>query len=84
MVRENLQVKEKWAELDRLKNTFAKRASEFLRNYFASLVDFMISDKSYFSQVFKDALTFFIISSYGNFKFLLIPWITTAWTTEET
>ncbi|XP_022894379.1 exocyst complex component SEC3A-like [Olea europaea var. sylvestris] len=43
-------VKEKWAELDRLKNTFAKRASEFLRNYFASLVDFMISDKSYFSQ----------------------------------
>lgn len=56
MARENLQVKEKWAELDRLKNTFAKRASEFLRNYFASLVDFMISDKSYFSQVFKDIL----------------------------
>ncbi|KAL2504144.1 Exocyst complex component SEC3A [Abeliophyllum distichum] len=43
-------VKEKWAELDRMKNNFAKRASEFLRNYFASLVDFMISDKSYFSQ----------------------------------
>ncbi|KAG8389979.1 hypothetical protein BUALT_Bualt01G0035700 [Buddleja alternifolia] len=43
-------VREKRAELDKLKNTFVKRASEFLRNYFASLVDFMISDKSYFSQ----------------------------------
>ncbi|GFQ04211.1 exocyst complex component sec3a [Phtheirospermum japonicum] len=42
--------REKCAELDRLKNTFVRRASEFLRNYFASLVDFMISDKSYFSQ----------------------------------
>lgn len=48
-----LQVKEKRAELDKLKNTFVKRASEFLRNYFASLVDFMISDKSYFSQVLQ-------------------------------
>ncbi|KAK3023395.1 hypothetical protein RJ639_044728 [Escallonia herrerae] len=43
-------VKEKRAELDKLKTTFVRRASEFLRNYFASLVDFMISDKSYFSQ----------------------------------
>ncbi|GKV04756.1 hypothetical protein SLEP1_g16871 [Rubroshorea leprosula] len=43
-------VKEKRAELEKLKATFVKRASEFLRNYFASLVDFMISDKSYFSQ----------------------------------
>ncbi|KAK4434477.1 Exocyst complex component SEC3A [Sesamum alatum] len=43
-------VREKRTELDKLKNTFVKRASEFLRNYFASLVDFMISDKSYFSQ----------------------------------
>ncbi|CAA0841770.1 Exocyst complex component SEC3A [Striga hermonthica] len=43
-------VREKRAELDMLKNTFVKRAIEFLRNYFASLVDFMISDKSYFSQ----------------------------------
>ncbi|KAL0392014.1 UNVERIFIED_CONTAM: Exocyst complex component SEC3A [Sesamum radiatum] len=43
-------VREKRAELDKLRNTFVKRASEFLRNYFASLVDFMISDKSYFSQ----------------------------------
>ncbi|KAL2454988.1 Exocyst complex component SEC3A [Abeliophyllum distichum] len=43
-------VREKRAELNKLKTTFVKRASEFLRNYFASLVDFMISDKSYFSQ----------------------------------
>ncbi|KAF3778979.1 Exocyst complex component [Nymphaea thermarum] len=43
-------VKEKRLELEKLKTTFVKRASEFLRNYFASLVDFMISDKSYFSQ----------------------------------
>ncbi|KAL3505243.1 hypothetical protein ACH5RR_035084 [Cinchona calisaya] len=43
-------VREKRAELDKLKATFVQRASEFLRNYFASLVDFMISDKSYFSQ----------------------------------
>jgi hypothetical protein len=47
-----IQVKEKRAELEKLKSTFVRRASEFLRNYFASLVDFMISDKSYFSQVF--------------------------------
>lgn len=43
-------VKEKRAELEKLKTTFVRRASEFLRTYFASLVDFMISDKSYFSQ----------------------------------
>ncbi|OVA05191.1 Exocyst complex [Macleaya cordata] len=43
-------VKEKRIELEKLKTTFVRRASEFLRNYFASLVDFMISDKSYFSQ----------------------------------
>ncbi|XP_010525629.1 PREDICTED: exocyst complex component SEC3A [Tarenaya hassleriana] len=43
-------VKEKRAELEIIKATFVRRASEFLRNYFASLVDFMISDKSYFSQ----------------------------------
>ncbi|KAG6408696.1 hypothetical protein SASPL_131715 [Salvia splendens] len=43
-------VREKRAELDKLRNNFVKRASEFLRNYFTSLVDFMISDKSYFSQ----------------------------------
>ncbi|KAK8943335.1 Exocyst complex component SEC3A [Platanthera guangdongensis] len=43
-------VREKHAELEKLKNTFVWRASEFLRNYFASLVDFMITDKTYFSQ----------------------------------
>uniref|UniRef100_A0A0D6QYJ6 Exocyst complex component Sec3 PIP2-binding N-terminal domain-containing protein n=1 Tax=Araucaria cunninghamii TaxID=56994 RepID=A0A0D6QYJ6_ARACU len=43
-------VREKRAELEKLKTTFVRRASEFLRNYFASLVDFMISDKTYFSQ----------------------------------
>ncbi|KAG9138595.1 hypothetical protein Leryth_012935 [Lithospermum erythrorhizon] len=43
-------VREKRAELDKLKTTFVRRASEFLRNYFSSLVDFMLSDKSYFSQ----------------------------------
>ncbi|KAG7594368.1 F-box associated domain type 1 [Arabidopsis thaliana x Arabidopsis arenosa] len=43
-------VNEKRAELEKLKATFVRRASEFLRNYFASLVDFIVSDKSYFSQ----------------------------------
>ncbi|XP_042509013.1 exocyst complex component SEC3A-like isoform X3 [Macadamia integrifolia] len=43
-------VREKRAELEKLKTTFVRRASEFLRSYFASLVDFMIGDKSYFSQ----------------------------------
>ncbi|XP_068656095.1 exocyst complex component SEC3A-like [Aristolochia californica] len=43
-------VKEKRAELEKLKAAFVRRASDFLRNYFASLVDFMIHDKSYFSQ----------------------------------
>ncbi|KAL5730485.1 Exocyst complex component S3A [Ranunculus cassubicifolius] len=43
-------VKEKQAELKIIKSTFTRRASEFLRNYFANLVDFMINDKSYFSQ----------------------------------
>ncbi|GAB2271876.1 Exocyst complex component S3A [Dionaea muscipula] len=43
-------VKGKKAELEKLKSTFVRRASDFLGNYFASLVDFMISDKSYFSQ----------------------------------
>ncbi|KAF8377471.1 hypothetical protein HHK36_030849 [Tetracentron sinense] len=43
-------VKDKRMELEKLKTTFVRRASEFLRSYFASLVDFMISEKSYFSQ----------------------------------
>lgn len=51
-----LQVKEKKAELEKMKSTFVRRATEFLRNYFASLVDFMISDKSYFSQVLHSVL----------------------------
>jgi hypothetical protein len=46
-----LQVKDKRAELEKLKATFVRRASDFLRSYFSNLVDFMISDKSYFSQV---------------------------------
>lgn len=45
------QVREKRAELDKLKTTFVRRASEFLESYFARLVDFMVTDKSYFSQV---------------------------------
>ncbi|XP_051139277.1 exocyst complex component SEC3A-like isoform X2 [Andrographis paniculata] len=43
-------VTEKQSELDRLKSTFVRKATEFLGNYFASLVDFMLNDKSYFSQ----------------------------------
>lgn len=54
-----LQIRDKRAELQKLKNTFVRRASEFLRNYFSSLVDFMISDKSYFSQVFICSITLF-------------------------
>ncbi|KAJ8431355.1 hypothetical protein Cgig2_002078 [Carnegiea gigantea] len=44
-------VKEKKGELEILKVSFVQRASEFLTNYFASLVDFMLNDKSYFSRV---------------------------------
>lgn len=43
-------VREKKGEIQLLRSTFVRRASEFLQNYFASLVDFMINDKSYFSQ----------------------------------
>ncbi|KAL5074011.1 hypothetical protein RYX36_012995 [Vicia faba] len=42
--------KEKRGELQIIKSTFVRRASEFLRNYFATFVDFMMSDKNYFSQ----------------------------------
>ncbi|KAF8775130.1 hypothetical protein HU200_004941 [Digitaria exilis] len=42
-------VREKKAELEKLKTTFVRRASEFLRNYFSSC-GLLISDKSYFSQ----------------------------------
>ncbi|KAG6545685.1 hypothetical protein Mapa_012870 [Marchantia paleacea] len=43
-------VRDKRAELEKLKATFVRRASDFLKTYFSKLVDFMISDKSYFSQ----------------------------------
>ncbi|CAH2042106.1 unnamed protein product [Thlaspi arvense] len=43
-------VKEKRGELGILKTAFARRASEFLRNYFVGLVDYMLNDKNYFSQ----------------------------------
>ncbi|KAL2610060.1 hypothetical protein R1flu_028633 [Riccia fluitans] len=43
-------VKDKRAELEKLKAAFVRRASDFLKTYFSKLVDFMISDKSYFSQ----------------------------------
>ncbi|CAN6371729.1 unnamed protein product [Urochloa humidicola] len=43
-------VKEKRAEFVLLKCTFVRRASEFLRNYFPSLIDSMLNDKGNFSQ----------------------------------
>ncbi|KAL3678385.1 hypothetical protein R1sor_021341 [Riccia sorocarpa] len=43
-------VREKRAELEKLKTTVVRRASDFLKTYFSKVVDFMISDKSYFSQ----------------------------------
>jgi hypothetical protein len=46
-----IQVREKRAEFVLLKCTFVRRAAEFLRNYFPSLIDSMLNDKSNFSQV---------------------------------
>jgi len=43
-------VREKRAEFVLLKCTFVRRASEFLRNYFPSLIDSMLNDKANFSQ----------------------------------
>ncbi|XP_006662901.1 exocyst complex component SEC3A-like isoform X1 [Oryza brachyantha] len=43
-------IREKRAEFVLLKCTFVRRASEFLRNYFPSLIDFMLNDKGNFSQ----------------------------------
>ncbi|CAN1161933.1 Exocyst complex component SEC3A [Linum perenne] len=43
-------VREKRGELAILKATFVRRAAEFLGNYFANLVDFMMNEKNYFSQ----------------------------------
>jgi hypothetical protein len=73
-----IQVREKRAELEKLKTTFVKRASEFLRNYFSSLVDFMISDKSYFSQVyFFEMGEFCLAPSLKIHKFIyLLKWFT--------
>ena len=46
-----IKVREKRAEFVLLKCTFVRRASEFLRNYFPSLIDSMLNDKANFSQV---------------------------------
>ncbi|XP_027354856.1 exocyst complex component SEC3A-like [Abrus precatorius] len=43
-------VKEKRGELQIIKSTFVGRASEYVRSYFATFVDFMLNDKNYFSQ----------------------------------
>ncbi|OQU83307.1 hypothetical protein SORBI_3005G106700 [Sorghum bicolor] len=43
-------VREKRAEFVLLKCTFVRRASEFLRNYFPSLIDSMLNDKGNFSE----------------------------------
>ncbi|KAK7401116.1 hypothetical protein VNO78_12431 [Psophocarpus tetragonolobus] len=43
-------VKEKRGELQIIKSTFVGKASEYLRSYFASFVEFMLNDKNYFSQ----------------------------------
>uniref|UniRef100_A0ACD6A309 Uncharacterized protein n=1 Tax=Avena sativa TaxID=4498 RepID=A0ACD6A309_AVESA len=43
-------VREKRAEFVLLKCTFVRRAAEFLRNYFPSLIDSMLNDKGNFSQ----------------------------------
>jgi len=48
-----VQVKEKRGELQIIKSTFVGKASEYMRNYFATFVDFMLNDKNYFSQVFS-------------------------------
>ena len=47
-----LQVREKRAELDIIKLTFARKACQYLRDYFANSVDSMMNDKSSFSQVY--------------------------------
>ncbi|CAN6459902.1 unnamed protein product [Victoria cruziana] len=43
-------VKERYLELEKLKAVFVRRASEFLRSYIFNLVEFMLNDKSHFSQ----------------------------------
>lgn len=71
-----VQVREKRAELEKLKTTFVKRASEFLRNYFSSLVDFMINDKSYFSQVILEMGDICLAFSFESSQFDLLKWFT--------
>lgn len=43
-------VREKHAELGNLKDVFLSRATQFLSNYFSSVVESMLNDKSAFSQ----------------------------------
>jgi len=57
-----VQVKDKRLELEKLKSTFVRRASDFLRKYFSSVVDFMISDKTYFSQVSVQSINSLVIN----------------------
>ena len=51
LICKHIQIREKRAEFVLLKCTFVRRASEFLRNYFPSLIDSMLNDKGNFSQV---------------------------------
>ncbi|CAJ2643115.1 exocyst complex component SEC3A-like isoform X2 [Trifolium pratense] len=54
--------KEKRGELQIIKSIFVTKVSEFLRNYFATFVDFLMNDKSYFSQVFSAYIIYGIIN----------------------
>lgn len=71
-----VQVKDKRLELEKLKSTFVRRASDFLRKYFSSVVDFMISDKTYFSQVKLHTINTFVINQLqqlvGCLKILML------------
>lgn len=65
-----MQVKERKGELEILKSNFIHCASGFLRNTFVNLVDFMLNDKNYFSQVFGFTFLIYYIlilhnSNYG-------------------
>jgi hypothetical protein len=43
-------VREKRAELERLRATFVRRALDFLRAYLGSVADFMLANRGSFSQ----------------------------------
>lgn len=66
---------------------FARRATDFLNQYFSSLVDFMMNDKNYFSQVIllKPCLCFEV----HDLQFLVLRLLKTAhvnfiaWAIEE-